>query len=355
MYVWPSGRSTTLHKNKLLKDLGPLIRKDNYGANFVPMAMDVKQFDSGYQSMIPLGVTATHVLYVNMEVLRQVNLQPARTYAELVAQVPTLRAAGKQTIIIPAQSDWVIQSCLFSMVAGRFGGADWHERVHAGRAKFTDPFFVNALAFIRQLFTDGVITQASLGMDYGDGPGQFAAGNSAYYIDGDWRAGDFITDPDTGRALIPPARQGNFQLTVFPEIPGAAINKTSSVILGTGWAINAAIPSGSKREASAWELVKWLTGKENGERGVVSGAWPNPSRTDLNTANLNIEPILRTMGSFGQEWTTGTAVIDGVFEGPIYERLNDGLTEIGLGSKTPQQVAGEVQAEYDRWRAANPR
>ena len=346
--VWPSGRSTTLHKNKLLKDLTPLLRRDNLLNSFIPMVTDPKQSDSGYVSFIPLDITSSHAFYINMEVLNACGLQPAKTYSELKAQVPVLRARGYETVIIPCKADWVMQSCLFSTVAGRFGGADWHERILAGTAKFTDPDFVNALDFIRQMYADGVILQSSLGMDYDDGPGAFATNKSAYYIDGDWRASAFITDADTGQALFDPnTRQKNVLVTVFPDIEGAKINKSASIILGTGWAMNAAIPAGSKREAAAWELLKWLTGREVLELGLLHGNYATSTRTDIDIAGLDLEPLLRAVGNLNKEYTTGTAVIDGVFNPEVYMVVNDGLTEIGLGSKTPQQVAQDVQRAFD--------
>ncbi|MCL2181146.1 MAG: extracellular solute-binding protein [Treponema sp.] len=352
LYVWPSGRSTSLHQNRLLKDLGPLIARDGLERVYNPIAMLPDQQASGFVAMIPLTITTTHVLYVNMEVLNAAGLEPAKTYAELKAQVPVLKAAGYETIIMPNMDAWVMQSCLFSMIAGRFGGQHWHEEILAENAKFTDPAFVNALEFIKQLYTDGVIARSSLATTYGDGPGLFANNACAYYIDGDWRVGQFITDLSTKRALIPPERQRNIRLTVFPDIENARINKTNSGVLGTGWAMDAAIPEGSQREEAAWRLIKWLTGREVQMRGIQDGAYRAAARTDIDTSHLNLEPIQITAGRFDSEYTSLTAVIDSVFHSDVYNVINDSLQEIGLGTKTPRQAAEEIQRAFDRGRAA---
>jgi raffinose/stachyose/melibiose transport system substrate-binding protein len=351
MYVWPSGRSDYLHDQKLLKDLTPFINRDNIRGLYLPLVMDPSQQQAGYMAMIAQGITTTHAFFINMEVLNDCGLQPAKTYAELRAQVPVLRAKGYETVLIPAQSDWVMQSCLFSMVAGRFGGADWHEKIHNGQAKFTDPEFVNALDFIRQLYADGVIQRSAVGVDYGEGPGMFANNRGAYYIDGDWRVGAFLTDPDTQQALISPSRQNNIRITIFPEIPGAKINSSSSVILGVGYAMSAAIPSGSPKEQAAWDLVKWMVGKEVSELRTEHGGTPTPSRTDLNFAAMNLEPMQKAVGSLGNEFTTATAVIDGVFPSEVYLPINTGLIEIAMGTRTPQQVAADVQRAFDTWKS----
>ena len=350
LYVWPSGRSDYLHDQRLLKDLTPFINRDNIRDLYLPMVMDPSQQQAGYMAMIAQSITTTHAFYINMEVLNDCGLQPAKTYAELKNQVTVLRAKGYETVMIPAQSDWVMQSCLFSMVAGRFGGADWHTKILNGQAKFTDPSFVNALDFIRQLYADGVIQRTAVGIDYGEGPGMFANNKGAYYIDGDWRVGAFLTDPDTQQALISPSRQNNIRISVFPDIPGAAINSSSSVILGVGYAMSAAIPDGSDKEEAAWQLVKWMTGKEVSELRTEHGGTPTPSRVDLNFAAMNLEPMQKEIGNIGNEFSTATVVIDGVFASEVYLPINTGLIELALGTRTPQQVAEDVQKAFDTWK-----
>jgi len=355
MYVWPSGRSDYLHDQKLLKDLTPFITKDKIKDKYIPLTMDPSQQQAGYMAMIPQGITTTHAFFINMEVLNDCGLQPAKTYAELKAQVPTLRAKGYETVIIPAQSDWVMQSCLFSMIAGRFGGAGWENKIHAGQAKFTDPEFVNALTFVKTLYDDGVIQKSAVGIEYGEGPGLFANKKSAYYIDGDWRAGAFITDSSTGQALISPARQNNIRIGVFPEIPGAKINSSSSVILGVGYGMSAAIPAGSAKEAAAWELIKWMTGKEVSQLRTEHGGTPTPSRTDLDFNAMKLEPIQKAIAAIGSTFTTATSVIDGVFASEVYLPINTGLIEIAMGTRTPQQVAADTQRAFDTWKASQPK
>ncbi len=354
MYVWPSGRSTTLHTKHLLKDLTPLIERDGLAASYIPLATDPTQQASGYISMLSNGVTATNAFFVNMEVLQDAGLEPAKTYSELVAQVPVLAAKGYDTVLMANQDTWVMQSCLFSLIAGRFGGEGWEQKILNGEAKFTDPEFVAALNFVKQIYDDKVINPTTLAVGYGEGPGLFATNTAAYYIDGDWRAGAFITDASTGEALISPERQENFKITVFPDIDveGVKLNKSNTAILATGYAINAALEDGSAKLEAAWELVKWLEGKEVLTYRLSTGGLGSPSRTDIDYASLDLEPLQVAIANLGKEYDKATVVIDGVFEGPVYTPLNDGLQAIGLGSLTPEQVAQNVQDAFEAWKAA---
>jgi len=345
MYVWPSGRSDYLHDQRLLKDLGPFIARDGIRNLYIPLTMDPSQQQAGYMAMLPQGITTTHAFFINVDLLNEVGLQPARTYAELVAQVPVLRAAGYQTVLIPAESEWVMQSCLFSMVIARFAGQDWDERIHSGRAKYTDPDFVEAFDFIRRLYADGVISREAVGVGYGDGPGMFANKRGAYYIDGDWRVGDFVSNN-----LFNLAQQENIRVEVFPDIEGARLNSSSSVVLGVGYAMAASIPAGSPKEEAAWQLVKWMVGKEVSQTRTENGGTPTPSRTDLDFGAMNLAPMQKAIGNLGSTFNTASAVIDAVMPSEVYEPINRGLIQIAIGDRTPQQVAEDVQRAYDNWK-----
>ena len=350
MFVWPTTRSEYLWNTTFqLKDLIPFITRDGLRNVYSPAVLDPANHASGRVDILPQGTTATHAFFVNTEVLAAAGLQPARTYAELVAQVPVLRAAGYQTVLVPAQSNWVMQSCFFSMILGRFAGADWDKRIAAGTARFTDTDFVAAFDFIRQIFADGVIQRDNFGVDYGDGPGMFARNEAAYYVDGDWRLGAFITDEQTGQALIAPARQSNILVTVFPDIPGARFNASTSVILGTGYAMSASLEAGSEKEAAAWELVKYMVGRDVSALRTQRGGTPTPSRTDIDFGALNLEPLQIAVGNLGSQYTTGTAVIDGVLAGEVNGELEVGLIELAWGRRTAAQVAADVQAVQNRF------
>lgn len=353
LYAWPSGKSSTLHTKRLLKDLAPLAARDGLASNYIPLAMDPANQLGNYMAILSQGVTATNMFIANMEVLNEVGLTPAKTYSELVAQVPVLREAGYDTILMPNQSTWVMQSCLFSLVVGRFMGEDWHEEILSGAKDFTHPDFVAALDFIKKMYDDGVLPQSSLALDYGEGPGLFATNTAAYYIDGDWRVGAFITDSVTGEALISPERQNNFSITVFPEIdlPGVKFNRSNSAVLGTGWGMNANIEAGSAKEEAAWTLIKWLVGPEIQTFRLRTGGLPTPSWTSIDFASLPLEPLQVSLANLGSEYDRATVVVDGAFDSIVFTPIDDGLQALGLGIQTAQQVAEITQAAFEAWKA----
>ncbi|MDR0720889.1 MAG: extracellular solute-binding protein [Treponema sp.] len=352
MYAWPSGRSATLHTRHLLKDLGPLVQRDNLAPLYTAESLDPKGQASGYLGILPRTITATSVFYINLEVLNDCGLKPAATYAELKAQVPVLKARGYDTVLMANVDTWVMQSCLFSLVAGRFCGENWEQSILNGQSKFTDPDFVAALGFIKTLYDDGVLSRETLSTDYGSVAGQFAANKGAYFLDGDWRVAAFVTDKSTGEVLISPERQKNIQIAVFPDIEGARLNKSESLVLGTGWGMNARIEDGSAKEEAAWRLIKWLSGKEIQSWLLETGGITTPSRSDIDVSRLKLEPIQQhIVNNLYKSFDTTTAVIDGAFATEVYTPINDGLHAIGTETRTPREVAEAAQAALEAWKA----
>lgn len=344
LYMWPGGRSSTLHTQRLVKDLTPFvepIRHEFSEAALVPQA-------GGYLGELPIGLTATHVLYVNTALLESLGLSMPETYEDLKAMVPTLRAAGKDVILMGAQDDWVVQSTLFSMIVGRLVGDEGMDEILAGRARFTDEPFVNALRFYASLFDDGVLSRRIFQTAYNEVNPLFASGQAPFMVDGDWKVANFLTDPTTGEALIPPERQPNFVMTVFPAIPGELVHNTTSALPAAGFGINAAIPAGSPKEEAAWRLVQWLTSEEAQRIRLETGA-AFPSRKGVTSDRL--EPLAQERAEFYGR-VAGTYVLDDILDAKVYGPLNVGLQEIGLGLATPEQVAASVQRAFDEWKAS---
>lgn len=343
LFMWPGGRSSTLHSQRLVKDLTPLL--GDMADEFLPEVLRPQA--GGYLGMLPMGITSSHTLYVNKGLLDELGLEVPTTYDELVAMVPKLRAAGKDVILMGAQDDWVIQSTLFSMLVGRLLGNDYLDQLRAGTAKFTDQPFVDALRFYKRLYDDGVLDIANLQTSYGEVNGLFAAGRAPFLIDGDWKVGNFLTDPTTGQALIPPEEQHNFIMTVFPAIPGEVVSNSTSMVTGTGFGMSAAIPDGSAKEEAAWRLIKWLTSPEVQKIRLETGG-AIPSRIGITSDRL--EPLAQQQAVFSSRFE-GTYVLDDIFPSQVYTPLNIGLQEIPLGLATPEQVAANVQRAFDNWRA----
>ena len=348
MYAWPSGRSSTLHTEHLLKDLTPFLEKDGLADDYSAVALAPQL--GGYLGELPNGITATSMMFVNTKVLRENGLEMPKTYDDLKAMVPVLNAKGIEVIKMDCMDGWVMQSCLFSLICGRFGGADWNERLASGEIDFEDEWFMKALETVDNLYKDGIINRNTLSISYGSGRGDFANGKSAFYIDGDWACASFQTDVTTGQALFSPASQEtDVELINFPALDGEVIHNSNSSVVGTGWAMSADIPSGSAEEAAAWELIKFLEGEYAQTWRLTTGAaFPSLTTIDVNKVceENNLEPLVAKRAAWYNRIEVATPVIDGVLDPAVYEVINTVLAEIGLGSTTPAEAAKTVNEAW---------
>jgi raffinose/stachyose/melibiose transport system substrate-binding protein len=297
---------------------------------------------------LPQSFTYTSVMYVNKKLLADNGFALPRTYDDLKKMVPKLKAKGINVVMLPNKDGWPMQSCLFSTVLGRMAGDKFVDSIKAGKAKFTDKPFVDALTVISNLYKDGIIAREDNQVGYGEAPGLFASGQAAIYIDGDWRAGAYITDKASGKALISPAAQAtDFALLPFPAIPGEVNPGVVSAVAGTGWAVSASIPSGSAKEKAAVRLIKYLYSPEVQAIRYSTGAYV-PTRKNV---KANVEPLVAKVPVFYADNPDTCYVFDGEFDPAVYNVLNDGLIAIGLGTSTPQKVATEIQQAFETWRA----
>lgn len=348
MYCWPSGRSATLHTEGLIKDLTPFLEKDGLTDDYSAVAIAPQL--AGYLGELPNGITATSMMFVNTKVLRENGLEIPKTYADLKAMVPVLNAKGIEVIKMDCKDGWVMQSCLFSLLCGRFGGADWNVRLENGEIDFEDDWFISALTVLDNLYKDGIINRNTLSISYGSGRGDFANGKSAFYIDGDWACASFQTDTTTGKALFSPeAQETDIELINFPALDGEIIHESNSSVVGTGWAMAADIPSGSAEEAAAWELIKFLEGEYVQTWRLTTGA-AFPSLTTIDVAKVceenDLEPLVAKRADWYNRIEVATPVIDGVLQPAVYEVINTVLAEIGLGTTTVSEAAKTVNEAW---------
>ena len=351
LYMWPSGRSTSLHTTGSVKDLMPLLERDGLVDDYNPAAL-APQF-SGFLGELPNGITTTHMLFVNKKVLRDNGLKLSTDYNDMKKMVSTLKAKGIELIAMDNMDDWVMQSCLFSMVVGRYGGVDWYDRLAAGKIKFTDDWFVKSLDLIEDMYKSGMINRNTLSSPYGASRSSFATGKAAFLIDGDWATGSFMTDITTGDALInAKAQADDFELMSITKLPGEVVAKSNSGVVGTGWGMSAAIPAGSAKEEAAWRLIKYLQGEYVQTYRLSTGAsFPSNLKVDVAkvAAEQNLEPFITKRAEYYNEYVPITPVIDGVLHSDVYNVINSGLQEIGLGSKAPRTVAAEVQRAWENF------
>jgi raffinose/stachyose/melibiose transport system substrate-binding protein len=345
VYMWPGLRdsSATIHNQKLTWDLRDALGKD-YLSSFLPTALDPNQQASKQVLELPQSFTYCDVLYANKKLLKENGFDLPKTWADVKKMVMKLKMKNIQTVLLPDNDKWPAESCFFSTVVGRLLGDSWVDQVQKGKVKFTDKGFVDALKFYESLYKDGIIDKSNVQLGYGDGPGLFAAGKAAFIIDGDWRVGAYVTDKSTGKALIAPADQKDYALLNLPAIAGEKNPGAAAAIAGVGLGISKTLTKGSPKFEAAVKLIKWYYSKEFQTMKLETGAFI-PTRKDVTSDKL--ETLQVKLPEFYAANQKTCYVIDGVLDPSVFNVLNDGLQAIGLGVKTPAEVAAEMQKAQD--------
>ena len=335
MMMWPGGRSENLMKNDLVQDLYPFLGKDRN--NFLPSAIQPQH--DGKLFELPAAITASHVMFVNKAILARLGLSIPKTYNELVAMVPKLKAAGLEPVLMAGKDPWVLQSCLFSTIVGRIASTKWLRNAVAGKASFTEKPFVDSLKFLKKMFDDKVLSLNCLQTSYGEGPGLFVSGKAAFFIDGDWRVGALAP-------IIPAGQENDFVMIVLPAIPGETEGNSTSVVTGTGFAMNVKL-KGEKAKA-AWKWISFYAGPEaslmklqlNGEQPAYK----------VDTSGLKLSSLVQQRIKFFATHRS-TDVLDNVIGTKPIEVVNNGLQALALGSITAEKLAADVQKAMEQDRA----
>lgn len=284
---------------------------------------------------LPLGTSnLCTVAFVNTKLLQELGFDMPKTYEDLVKMVPAAKAKGIEVVGTHGADGWAWGSCILSGIIARTSGdINWPSKALAGKAKFTDPAFVNALTVLQTMVKDGVLASKSVLVDSGTGLSNYSNGKYIVYLTGQWDAGN-----------ITPEAQAVTKLIALPKLPGEKGNAGSiAAAIQVGYGITA---SGAKNPAVRDAALKFLA-YFNSEAEVIQrlrdGAIAAPV---LKNAKIptDLPVIIKAKVDLGMNTKIITEVIDSAIKGPMNDAINAGCQKIVSGTATPAQVAAEVEA-----------
>lgn len=334
VFLWPAKRTGYITEQGLIKDLRLWLK--GHEAEFAAGAL-AAQGPNGEIYELPEQMTATHVMYSNEKLMKELGLTFPKTLDELVAQGETIRAAGLIPIAMTNKAGWQMQSCLLSALTERAGGMDWYDKAIVGDgASFADPEFVNALSVIDTLAKNEMLMPGINQAGYGAALTEFVNEKAVYYIDGGWRVNNLVGE-------LNDEQKQYISLSTFPEIPNQKGQAGSTAaVAGTGYGMNAKL-EGEKAEA-AWKWIWFYSGPVGSKIRQKNGALPAYNLPP----NEDLDVMVKKLNTFVAETPSGY-VIDAKMDAEGMGVLHPAIQEMILGAKTPEQVA----QEYEAWVAAN--
>jgi raffinose/stachyose/melibiose transport system substrate-binding protein len=333
IFLWPGKRTGQVTGNGKVKDLRPWLT--GHEAEFSSMAM-AAQGPNGEIWELPEQVTATHVMFTNDKLLKDLGLPFPNSFEELLAQGDVIRGAGLIPIGMDNKDGWEMQSCLASALVERAAGQAWYDDIIQGIGSFSDQVFVDALNIIKILSDEEMFSPGINQADYGQAMNAFVNEEAVYFIDGGWRANNLVTE-------LTDAQKQYISFRTMPDIPNQkGVRGSTSAVAGTGFGMNAKL-SAAKAD-QAWKWIWFYSGPVGSKIRQGFGALP--------AYNLPVpgdaDPMVKALADFIAN-TPMTYVLDAVLDAEGMGVFNPGLQEMMMGSKTPQQVADQ----YEAWVAAN--
>ncbi len=342
MALWPGKRTGYLTDRGFIRDLQPLIERDDLAATQKDIFLAAQGSNGQVYELGQPFVNYSNVVYVNEKLLAELALTYPATLEEMLAQVPIITAAGYRPMVFGDESSWVMQSCLLSMLTARVGGLEWFDAARTGAdgASFNDEGFVGALQIVRDMVDGGLISESEPAITREQAISLFVSGKSVYFIGGIWE----VSNLETSLSADMKSQIGMYR---FPDIAGQKTSgNSSSGALSTGYGI-AAASSDAEAEA-AWEWVKFNIDPANADLMIKHGNLP--TFREANIEHLIEGDLKQATYAFASGIDTVLPVIDDKMDAEgVNEIVNAGLQELILGATTAEELA----ARYETWVAAN--
>ncbi|NQX70995.1 ABC transporter substrate-binding protein [Paenibacillus ferrarius] len=304
--------------------------KPEWKNGFMPGSFNDFTIDGKIYSA-PMALSPTSILFYNKEIFNKYNVQPPKTWDDLMKLVETFKKNNLTPIALGNKAAWVAQSSILSSLADRVTGTEWFlKAVDQNGAKFTDPEFVQALTYLQQLGKAGAFQEGFNSIDNTQMEQMFAQGKSAMMIDGGWALPNLAAN--TSKEAL-----ANMAVTVLPSVPNGKGDPNSlSGVVGTGIGLSKKVAGAQK--ATAYELIYALSGPD-AQKAILESNQLVSYKVDLDTTKVSslFVEVYKLMGTVKR-----TPVYDGNLSSSGADVVNNGLQELLMGGK-PEDIAKKIQ------------
>ena len=302
---------------------------------FEPGALVAWQTAGGKESFCMPVASVIHGFLYNKAVFRKLDLQAPKTVDEFFRVLEALKKSGVAPLALGTADQWEASQLVFTNIGPNFWRGEAGQRALAeGRARLTDPQFVEALEFGARL--GAYLDPGAAGRSYDASRSMFAAGRAAIYPAGSWDIAHFSGVPTLELGVFaPPVRRR-----------GDACYISDHVDLGIG------VNRRSKNKEDAYKFLAWVGSQEFadiysnrltgfftlsnhliGVRDPVAKQMVEWRRACASTVRLNAQMLHRGQPSMeSMLWLVNAQVL--------------------RGTLAPRQAAARLQGELERWRDA---
>ncbi|QGH36800.1 extracellular solute-binding protein [Gracilibacillus salitolerans] len=330
--TYPGSFTDEFYEGDLIQPITSLFDENpEWKEAFLPGALEVYEYDDGEIYTAPVAMSSTSYLFYNKELFDENNVEVPETWDEFMDVIAVFNEQGITPLAMGNQAPWVAQSTTFGAIADRVTGSDWFfDAVAQEDASFTDPIFVEALEYFKQLVDAGAYQEGANSIDNTQAEQFFAQGNAGMMINGSWTISSLASSGDENILE-------NIGVTVVPSIEeGEGRANTITGGPGGGFLLNSKAEGPEKESA-----LKLIYALSNAEAQKAIAESNSMVMYDVDIDQEKVSPL------FYEAFN----LVKGVEFAPVYdlylsasagESINNGLQEIMLGGD-PEAVAEKLQ------------
>ncbi|MCH1627694.1 extracellular solute-binding protein [Ferdinandcohnia quinoae] len=319
------------YEGKMIQPITALLDEHkDWRDGFLANSLEVYDYDGEIYSA-PVAMSATSFLYYNKKLFEENNVEVPKTWDELLMVIDVFNEKKITPIAMGNQAPWVAQSTTFGAIADRVTGSEWFMKaVEQDGASFTDPVFIEALGYFKQLVDANAYQEGANAIDNTQAEQYFAQGNAAMMINGSWTISSLA-------ASVSEDVLANIGVAVVPSIPeGEGKQNTITGGPGGGFLLNSKT-EGADKDA-ALDLIYALS---NADAQKAIAETNSMVMYDVDVDQSKVNQLFYDAFNLVRE-VEYAPVYDLYLTAAAGEAINLGLQEIMLG-KDVESVAKKLQ------------
>ena len=267
-----------------------------------------------------------------MDIFEELELEVPTTYDEFTAVCDALLAAGYIPIAFADSPGWEAYH-QFSIFANNLAGKEMMEEALFGEGRWDDPVFVEAIQlFFVDMNQAGYFIPDTTAVSYDDGNALFYNGLAAMHMTGTWLISDIVEN-------MPDANVGFF---FFPSIHGSEVLPPGG--LGSIYYISSA----TAHPDEAIAFLDFLFDPANARVWMEDMNKVPPYAVD--PTDFELSELLKFAVQALAEVELGYN-IDVLTPASFNQTMLNGFQGVLLGQMTPEEVAAQLQADMEAYRA----
>lgn len=339
MFMLKGSWTKNFAENGWVKDITDVLDADpEWKDGYIEGGFDAATYDGKIYG-VPRESLATGLVFYNSDLWAEIGYEEfPSTWTELLDAVEKFKEAGITPFVMGNKANWPAESNWLSTLGDRFTGTEWTNSIINGEgAAFTDEEFVAALTCFQELAQAGAFNEDINSLDDVEEDTVYFNKKAATIVTGTW----FFATVDSS---APDDVKAATKLALLPSVEGGK-GDANTVSGGPAWFFS--VSSNEMDETKTeliMDLLKYVSDEHQADVSASAGiitAWANP------TYDASGVPALFNDYNELMKTTTVVPIYDAMMDAALIETMNTGLQSLLIGEMTPEELAENIQFEYE--------